>query len=354
MKTPQNPPNDGHGPGWRPTRRQVLIGALGAVASAGAYAAWRGANRTRLDLLEDEDGQRSETFIARATAYDESIADTIIAGLAELGIGRAQVRGKRVLLKPNLVETDPNAPHINTHPAVIVGAAEAFRRLDAAEVAVAEGQGHRRDSWLVLEESGLLDVLDEAKLPYTDLNHDDLFDIPTRVGLTGLKRLVLPKRLQWADLMVSLPKLKTHHWAGCTLSMKNLFGIMPGIYYGWPKNVLHQVGIQQSIVDINATVPFNLAIVDGIIGMEGDGPIRGEAKPCGVLVMGKRLPSVDATCARIMGIRVDAVDYLLAASDEGLGPVRQAHVDQRGERIADVRTPFAIAPAEHLKKYAGG
>ncbi len=339
---------------WRPSRRQLLFGALGAVASASAYAAWRAANPDPLDVLEDENGQRTATFIARATAYDDSLADTILAGLAELGIRRAQVRGKNVLLKPNLVETNPDTPHINTHPAVIVAAAEAFRRLDAAEVAVAEGQGHRRDSWLVLEESGLLDVLDTAKLTYTDLNHDDLFDLSNRVGLTGLKRLVLPKRLQWADLMVSLPKLKTHHWAGCTLSMKNLFGVMPGVYYGWPKNVLHQVGIQQSIVDINATVPFDLAIVDGIVGMEGDGPIMGDPKTANVLVMGKRLPSVDATCARIMGIRVEAVTYLLAASAEGLGPVRQAHVDQRGASIADVRTPFAIAPAAHLKKYAGG
>ena len=57
--------------------------------------------------------------------------------------------------------------------------------------------------------------------------------------------------------------------------MKNLFGVMPGLYYGWPKNVLHHAGIGGSILDINAAVKPHLAIVDGIIGMEGDGPIMG-------------------------------------------------------------------------------
>ena len=85
-------------------------------------------------------------------------------------------------------------------------------------------------------------------------------------------------RLKRADLVVSLPKLKTHHWAGVTLAMKNLFGVMPGVAYGWPKNVLHHAGIPGSILDINAAVKPALAIVDGIVGMEGDGPIMGTPK----------------------------------------------------------------------------
>ena len=93
-----------------------------------------------------------------------------------------------------------------------------------------------------------------------------------------MPKLSLPQSLRRADLIVSLPKMKTHHWAGVTLSMKNLFGVMPGVCYGWPKNVLHHAGIRQSILDINAAVRPHLAIVDGIIGMEGDGPIMGTAE----------------------------------------------------------------------------
>ena len=128
---------------------------------------------------------------------------------------------------------------------------------------------------------------------------------------------------------------------------------LPGIAYGWPKNVLHQKGIQNSIIDINATVPFDLAIVDGVVGMEGDGPIRGTPRPTNVLVMGTSLPAVDATCARIMGLNVGAVDYLLAASRRGLGPIRAEHVEQRGAPLADVRGEFALPDVGNMGRYRG-
>ena len=141
---------------------------------------------------------------------------------------------------------------------------------------------------------------------------------------------------------MSLPKLKTHHHAGATLSMKNLFGVMPGSVYGWPKNVLHYAGIDRSIIDIYATLKPHLAIVDGIVGMEGDGPIMGTPRQAGVLVMGRNFPPVDATCCRVMGIDprpASLPGHQLRASS---GPIRAGHIEQRGERLADVRTDFAL------------
>ena len=67
-----------------------------------------------------------------------------------------------------------------------------------------------------------------------------------------------------ADFIVSMPKAKTHHWSGVTLSMKNMFGVVPSVKYGWPKNLLHWRGIQQSIVDRVATVPIHFVIADAI------------------------------------------------------------------------------------------
>ena len=96
--------------------------------------------------------------------------------------------------------------------------------------------------------------------------------------------------------------MKKHDGAGATLSMKNLFAVMPGIYYGWPKNVMHHVEIEKSILDINMTLNPHFAIVDGIVGMQGDGPIMGDPKQVGVLGMGRDLAAIDATCCRIMGI----------------------------------------------------
>jgi uncharacterized protein (DUF362 family) len=134
--------------------------------------------------------------------------------------------------------------------------------------------------------------------------------------------------------------MKTHHWAGATLSMKNLFGLVPGAIYGWPKNKLHYIGIPRSVVELSRHFRNTFAIVDGVVGMEGNGPIQGTPKPTGVLVMGRDLVAVDSTCCRIMGIDPEKVEYLRMAAD--LGHVHPARIEQRGETIASVRTNFAL------------
>jgi uncharacterized protein (DUF362 family) len=165
-----------------------------------------------------------------------------------------EIKGKRVLLKPNLVETHPGATHITTHPLVIRGALEAFMAYGAAEVLLAEGSGHYRDSLLLLEESGLAEILAEDRVRFVDLNYDKVYSVANAGGRSRLKELIFPETLKSVDWIVSVAKMKTHHWAGVTLSMKNLFGVMPGSFYGWPKNVLHLAGIEKTILDIYATL----------------------------------------------------------------------------------------------------
>ena len=115
------------------------------------------------------------------------------------------------------------------------------------------------------------------KIPFVDLNRDELVRTKLQANYSGLRHLWLPRTVLTSDFIVSMPKVKTHHWTGVTLSMKNMFGIVPGSRYGWPKNVLHWAGIHESILDICATVRPNFVIADGIVGMEGDGPLNGAA-----------------------------------------------------------------------------
>ena len=242
------------------------------------------------------------TFIAKVSNYNADIRSAILSGFRELGVLPEEISGKSILLKPNLVETRSAAPHINTHPAVIHAAIEAFRSLGASKVMVAEGAGHCRDALRLLEEAGICDVLTDDRVPFVDLNYDEVYTVPNAGGHSRLSTLTLPMTLKSVDWIVSMAKMKTHHWAGVTLSMKNLFGLMPGSFYGWPKNVLHLAGLEECICDINATVRPHFAIVDGIVGMDGDGPIMGSPKTTGVIIMGRNFPAVDATCARVMGI----------------------------------------------------
>ena len=83
----------------------------------------------------------------------------------------------------------------------------------------------------------ITDVLFEDKIRFVDLNYDNLFDLPNRTDFGTLAKLTFPATLKQVDWIVSVAKMKTHHWAGVTLSMKNLFGVMPGSIYGWPKNL---------------------------------------------------------------------------------------------------------------------
>jgi uncharacterized protein (DUF362 family) len=315
------------------TRREVLLAAAaGLVIGSGLVLVPKRYLRMP---------QRAQTFVGKVEHYQADIADTVKRGVRELGIFPEEIKGKRILLKPNLVETALGAPHINTHPLVLRGAIEAFLGLGASTVMVAEGPGHRRDTLAVYEESGLADVLTEDHIRFHDLNYITGYDLPNAGRQSSMQKLTFPALFKEMDWIVSIAKMKTHHWTGATLSMKNLFGVMPGIYYGWPKHLLHATGIQNSILDINATLKPHFAIVDGIVGMEGDGPIMGDPKKAGVLVMGRNLAAVDATCCRIMGIDPYKVSYLERA-DNWLGPISEGAIEQRGEAIRSVRTNFNL------------
>lgn len=299
----------------------------------------------------NERGMQAEVCIQQVEHYRKDLVAVIMDGLSELGIDRSEIRGKRIVLKPNLVETARDRPHINTHPSVIVSAAEAFRKMDAAEVIVAEGQGHRRDSVIVLDESGMGKALEEAGIRFVDLNHDDVAAIDNLSGWTNMQPIYLPTTILTADWIVSVPKLKTHHWTGVTCAMKNLFGVMPGAVYGWPKNVLHFQGIAESILDINAVVKPSLSIVDGIVGMEGDGPILGTPKSSGCIIMGRNSVAVDATATRVMGLNPYGIQYLKGASGK-LGPIHDRNIVQRGETIRRLQSQFDLVDFPHLRSVA--
>jgi uncharacterized protein (DUF362 family) len=280
----------------------------------------------------------SRVAILAARSYRDRLADIIRRGILLFNL---DVKGKRILLKPNLVEFDPNGV-INTHPAVIEAALISFRSLGAREVVVAEGPGHRRDSEYLLTASGIYDVIKEQRARYVDLNADDVRLTKLHSSFTNLRQLYLPESLFNADLLVSMPKLKTHHWAGVTLSLKNMFGVVPGSVYGWPKNALHWAGIHSSILDINSSLPIpQFAIVDGIVGMEGNGPLQGQAKHSGVLILGEDLVAVDATAARLMKIEPRKIEYLEIA-DRFLGNIRDDRIEQLAERLEKFQQDYRV------------
>jgi uncharacterized protein (DUF362 family) len=302
--------------------------------------------KVEAETLLRQPGTQTDVHIAPVADYNAPGLTDEVCRQYDTFRTRVPLKGKRVVLKPNLVEYHRDKV-INTHPHVVAAVIELCRREGAAEVLVAEGPGHCRNVEYLVAASGLGDVLRHFRVPFVDLNHDEPVKCLNRGRLTGLEHLYLAQTIVTADVVISLPKLKTHHWAVATLSLKNLFGTLPGICYGWPKNELHWRGIDQSIVDIARTRTPDLAIVDGIIGMEGDGPLNGPPKPMGVLVMGCDLLAVDATCCRLMQLDPERVGYLVLGRRKKLGLLAAAQIRQLGETVEGRAQPFDTVP--HFK-----
>ena len=282
----------------------------------------------------------SRVIVRRATDYQKDLEQIILESLKEFQV---PVRGRTVLLKANLVGLDP-LNVMNTHPAVIAATRECFLRLGAAQVFIGDGPAMDRDTEAILESVKLRQFIGPLQHNFRDLNLDNVVRVPLPTRASRLKELYLPKTVLGVDFLVSIAKLKTHHWAGVTLSLKNMFGIVPGGCYGWPKNVLHWAGIDNSILDINAVARPDFAIIDGIVGMEGNGPIQGTPKPAGVLIFGDDPVAVDATGCRVMGLRPERVNYLARAGTL-LGNLETKKIHQVGEKLESVRSSFSVLPA---------
>src|ERR1700721_2562488 len=252
----------------------------------------------------------SRVLIRRAADYEQDLAAVIYESLRAFDL---PVKDKTVLLKPNLVGFDPLC-EMNTHPYVIAATRGGFLRLGRAEVLVGDGAAIDRDTEAIIESVRLREFTGPLGRTFVDLNLDDVKRVLLSTHASRLKELYLPKTVLGVDFLVSMPKLKTHHWAGVTLSLKNMFGVVPGSCYGWPKNALHWAGMDRAFWTINAGVRPDFAIVDGIVGMEGNGPIQGTPKPCGVMVLGDDPVAVDSTCARIIGLLPEKIEYLARAA----------------------------------------
>ena len=325
------------------TRRAFLGTAVLPLVAAAAC------NRRPYDPRNFHILDRSPVALLPAASYDVDFSALIGLGLRDLGV---DVRGKRVFLKPNMVEYEAGTA-INTDPLVVIGAAVAFRRAGASAVIVGEGPGHRRDTEYLLASTGLYDHLKDERIRFVDLNQDDVREVALRSRFTGLEKLSLPVEVLASDVIVSMPKLKTHHWAGMTASMKNFFGTVPGAVYGWPKNILHLHGIDASILDLNATIQPHLAILDAVTAMEGDGPIMGKPRHVGFVGMSRDLVSLDATAARVIGLDPVRLAYL-AEGGRFLGNLDERRIEQRAEPVSRFATTFDVVDAFKSARLSAG
>ncbi len=325
--------------------RLMTIGTIGAIAfetdrrlqpvGLGRMARWMAGGK--LNSLRPP----AQVAVTRCTSYDDDL-QACIRDLWE-SAAMPDVRGKRVLIKPNLVDFDSEHP-IATHPAIVAAVIDVVQALGVSELVVGDGSAFHREAAPLLQMSGLAKVLSDRNVRFVDLNYDDPKPVQAnKLWFLDQRNIWLARHALEADIIVSLPKLKTHHWAGVSLSMKNLFGVAPGCYYGWPKNMLHHNGIPLSINGIYAALPKVVALVDGITGMEGDGPLFGEPVSHGVLIAGADPLAVDISASQLMGYQIEEVPHLWLAQTAGVG--QSEKIEIVGPPITDLVHSYEKPPS---------
>jgi uncharacterized protein (DUF362 family) len=330
------------------SRRHFLKVAAGSVSAASAAGLVSGCVRSPDAKIPPPTAAQiaakrtadSPLSIAKCPSYEEDVFSLLKPYLPDLDL--PDLKNKVVLIKPNMIDVIPGKP-ISTHPSVIKAAAELADYLGAKEVIVGEGPAHNRDTEFLLAGSGHGALYKQLGLRFVDLNLDDLEKVENPEPFSKLPHIYFPKSVVQADAIISVPKMKTHHWARITCSMKNLYGCIPGRKYGWPKNVLHYHGIDNCILDINRLLKPAIALVDAVVAMEGDGPIMGTPKETKFVMLGTDAVAVDATCARIMGLDVHNVPYLRVAG-QVIGNTDPAKIKVIGETMQSVATQFQPAP----------
>ena len=271
----------------------------------------------------------SRVSVQRIDTYDTSrVLNSMRAVLEPLGGMRAFVRpGQRVLLKPNLLFGATPDKAITTHPSV-VRAAAILAQEAGGKVAVGDSPGVG-DFHRVAKACGLASVMDSLGLEAADFTATHVFEQPeNRV----LKRIELARAVTQADVIITLPKLKTHGQMGFTGAVKNQYGLVLGM----AKPLYHyrfksRDWLADLIVDINRTARPALAIMDGIVAMEGMGPSGGEPRPMNVLVAGADLSAVDVVSCHLIGLDPMSTPITRAARSQSYGATSMEEIEVVGE-----------------------
>ncbi len=282
----------------------------------------------------------------QASSYDHSKLDAALREvLAPLGGISAFVKpGNRVLLKPNLLTGARPGKECTTRPELVYCVAKL--------VMEAGGQPFIGDSPAfgsargVAIASGYQSMLDELNLPIID------FQGRRYEADSDFNHLLLSKEAMEADVVINLPKVKSHVQLTLTLGVKNLFGCVPGKMKAW----WHMEAGQDSarfgkmLVETARIIAPDLTILDGIIGHEGNGPSQGEPRPLGLLAASDQVFALDRAMLEVLGVEPARVPTVAASQRLGLCPrlseIQFPLLSPAELRIADWKLPERLLPID--------
>ncbi|MCW4026531.1 MAG: DUF362 domain-containing protein [Candidatus Bathyarchaeota archaeon] len=286
-----------------------------------------------VSVVRVEDGQLEESLDA-AMKYIGGIEDLV-------------PEGSKVLIKPNIVRFQ--APPDTIDPILVKALISIVKRRNPSVIWVADGsgEGSTTENFRSL---GYLPVAEEAGVELVDLNHGELVKVSLPGGGTVFDSFMLNRILVEADVFISVACMKTHSQAVVTLGMKNLIGLASGSVYGFPKAELHDKAEEKGddymagvITDLCTARKIDLAIIDGRVGMEGQGPHDGDPVDLGLMIIGRDPVATDSVASIIMGFDPEKVPTLRLGGERGLGTNDLHNIEVKGENLEEVFHPFICA-----------
>lgn len=287
-------------------------------------------------------GRTAMSVVSIVKVEDERVEGAVRRAI-ELagGLASSIPSGSTVLVKPNVVSPSPSGSGNVTDARVTEAVTRMVLERDPKRVIVGEGSSvgydfpGRMDSMHCLEVSGTAEVARRLGVEMVDLNRDERVEVRVKdafvMGTFGVARTA------WeADVIVSLPVVKTHVRTGITCGLKNMKGVLPGD----EKKRTHRCGLDRAIVDLNRVMKPAFTVVDAMVGMEGTHAYPEDRVPLGRILGGADVVAVDAVCAAIMGFDVDRILHVKLAAEEGLGVADLREIEVRGEGIAEVSRRF--------------
>jgi len=249
------------------------------------------------------------------------------------GLPKGLIPGKKVLIKPNFIRSEPPSTGTTTDFRLIRGIVEILREEGIKDIVVGEASGNQYDTEEIYRFLKIRDWFPDVEI--ADLDRDEIVSIKIE-GAKALKEVGIARRALEADFIISLPILKTHNSTLITLGMKNMMGVLPQR----EKWKMHLSGLHKALVDLNRVVKPDLVIIDGIIGQEGLGPTMGKPVEMNLLIAGYDVVAVDSVGSAIMDIPPSKIKHLVYAEKEGLGTSNLEKIEVLGEKIENVKRHF--------------
>ncbi|MCS7112658.1 MAG: DUF362 domain-containing protein [Nitrososphaerota archaeon] len=290
-------------------------------------------------------------YVAKPGLNYEDVYRTVFMMLDRLWIiSKLRIEPRsRILVKPNLTIDKPWTTGATVCPYLVEAIVRWFQmKIDDCEVIVGEGSMLGVDTFKSFEVCGYLELADRLGIELVDLNRQPTVTVEVADGKV-LKEIEVAKTVLESDFIVNVAKLKTHILTLVSLGMKNMKGILP--YKG--KKAIHFLGLEHGIVDLNSIVKPDLTFIDGLIGMEGFGPLVGEAIELGIIVAGFDVVSVDSIASYMMGVDPYEVLHIRYAGERGLGVLELDRVKVYGLDPSIVRRPFKLPPRSIAGDYPG-